>query len=63
MFRLDLGSWGGIIIPIVKDKCGDVSSSSNYCEITLSSNIARDLWQLSGILQPAIWFQEEIWLY
>ena len=31
----------GIIVPIVKDKCGDITSSANYRGITLSSNIAK----------------------
>ena len=31
----------GIIIPLIKDKSGDASSSSNYCGITLSSNISK----------------------
>ena len=31
----------GIIIPIVKDKSGDTTSSANYRGITLSSNIAK----------------------
>ena len=32
---------GGIIIPLAKDKDGDLSCSSNYRGITLSSNIAK----------------------
>ena len=42
---------GGIIIPILTDKNGDVSSVSNY-RVTLSSNkvirvvFIRNLWQL-----------------
>ena len=31
----------GIIIPLIKDKSGDASSSSNYRDITLSSNISK----------------------
>ena len=31
----------GIIIPLIKDKSGDASSSSNYRGITLSSNISK----------------------
>jgi hypothetical protein len=31
----------GIILPIIKDKSGDKTSSSNYRGITLSSNIAK----------------------
>jgi len=30
-----------IIIPVVKDKCDDVSSSNNYRGITLSSSLAK----------------------
>ena len=30
-----------IIIPLIKDKSGDDSSSSNYRGITLSSNISK----------------------
>ena len=31
----------GIVIPIIKDKCGDVSSVDNYRPITLSPVISR----------------------
>ena len=31
----------GTIVPIVKDKCGDITSSANYRGIILSSNIAK----------------------
>ena len=32
---------GGIIIPLAKDKDGDLSCSSNYQSVTLSTNIAK----------------------
>ena len=31
----------GVIIPLIKDKSGDASSSSNYRGITLSSNVSK----------------------